>query len=437
MLTSQSQRRVHKASQYNTNNYNLYCIIDSKKILTSPEWEIDRSKVIDCLNELVKRHSVLSSRFAYEGSVLMSRPVANVSIQLETISCDLLDQDTTIQELLKNTTFELHSDSLLMKPFVLVTKDNKESLLIIFHHIVFDGWSSSIFEKEFIKLYNNETLPLLDYSYQDYCVWEQEYLKSSRFQRSLEWWKENCKPNLVNDFPYDSLASSSSYSLVYTQSIQNSLLTEKWKKYITDYKVSSYQLFQIILALTFWCITSQRTIVLNGITTNRPNLKSEKLIGMFVNTVVYPYIIDPDSTFDEFVKQARKLFYQVITHSQVPYEYISSGNPQVMTTTSLEQSLSSSSSSSKLRCTRIPSKFDLSISVEVSDLLSTSPFRGSDQISIQWLYREGMFLEDTIQKLGNVFETVLSLVEPHLELNYIKESIQVSTFFPRYLEIKE
>ena len=143
MLTSYSQRRVYKASQYNTNNYNLYSIIRSENILTSPECVLDHSKILDCLNKLLERHSVLSSTFAYEGLVLVSRPVTSKSIRLETISYELFDRDTTIEELLKNTVFNLHSDSLLMKPFVLVSKGfiNKESLLIIFHHIVFDGWS--------------------------------------------------------------------------------------------------------------------------------------------------------------------------------------------------------------------------------------------------------------------------------------------------------
>jgi hypothetical protein len=148
---------------------------------------------------------------------------------------------------------------------------------------------------------------------------------------------------------------------------------------------------------------------------------------MFVNTIAYPYTIDPSVTFDEFIKQGRKLFYQVITHSQVPYEYISSGNPQVMTTTSLEQSLSSSSevSSSRLSCKRIASKFDLSVTVEVNEA-----------ISIQWIYREGMFLQDTIQKMGNVFETVLRLVDLNSRLEETKESICMSNFFPEYQEIK-
>ena len=60
---------------------------------------------------------------------------------------------------------------------------------------------SSIFEKEFIKLYNNETLPLLDYSYQDYCVWEQEVLKSLLVFKDLSnGGKKIGKPNLVNRF---------------------------------------------------------------------------------------------------------------------------------------------------------------------------------------------------------------------------------------------
>ena len=161
---------------------------------------------------------------------------------------------------------------------------------------------------------------------------------------------------------------------------------------------------------------------------NRPNLKTEKLIGMFVNTIAYPYTIEPKITFDEFIKQGRKLFYQVITHSQVPYEYISSGNPQIMTTTSLEQSLSSSSgsSSSRLSSKRVASKFDLSVSVEVTEA-----------ISIQWIYREGMFREDTIQRIGNVFEKVLRLVDLNSRLKETKESICMSNFFPEYQEVKK
>jgi hypothetical protein len=71
MLTSYSQNRVYKASQHNTSNYNLYCLIGVDKLLRNTDVKLDNNKVISCCVELSKRYNTLSCSFSYKDSKLV------------------------------------------------------------------------------------------------------------------------------------------------------------------------------------------------------------------------------------------------------------------------------------------------------------------------------------------------------------------------------
>ena len=55
-------------------------------------------------------------------------------------------------------------------------------------------------------------------------------------------------------------------------------------------------------------ITRQTKCAIGGVTSGRPNLKYEKLIGMFVNTVMYKYELNEVEIFDDFAKSCKNDF---------------------------------------------------------------------------------------------------------------------------------
>ena len=66
------------------------------------------------------------------------------------------------------------------------------------HHIISDAATFSLIGTEIVEIYskliNNEDIPTKTYSYIDYINSEKEYLKSPRFEKDKEYWKEQLSP---------------------------------------------------------------------------------------------------------------------------------------------------------------------------------------------------------------------------------------------------
>ncbi len=84
-------------------------------------------------------------------------------------------------------------------------------VLLNIHHIISDGWSINLIEKQICKIYskliNNEDISLNEYySYVDFVHEEQKYLKSDRFIKNKNFWREKFK-DISEEFLYKTSSS--------------------------------------------------------------------------------------------------------------------------------------------------------------------------------------------------------------------------------------
>lgn len=68
-------------------------------------------------------------------------------------------------------------------------------VLLNIHHIIADGWSINLIEKQICDIYNNlindkQFEYSCEYSYVDYMERERKYLNSDRFKKNKEFWNE-------------------------------------------------------------------------------------------------------------------------------------------------------------------------------------------------------------------------------------------------------
>src|SRR5262249_34701215 len=73
--------------------------------------------------------------------------------------------------------------------------DTEHVLLVVMHHIVTDGWSAGVLERELGRLYEafaaGRPSPLspLAIQYADYAAWQRAWLSGEVLERQLAWWK--------------------------------------------------------------------------------------------------------------------------------------------------------------------------------------------------------------------------------------------------------
>ena len=80
---------------------------------------------------------------------------------------------------------------------VINSLDNKSALFIDMHHIISDGTSLSIFIDELCKLYNNETLEEIKFTYKDFAEFENKALSSGKLNDAEKYWVSQFE----NDIP--------------------------------------------------------------------------------------------------------------------------------------------------------------------------------------------------------------------------------------------
>ena len=148
---------------------------------------VDASMVEKALTEIARRHEVLRTTFRMRDgqpiqSVAPPAPVILRTTDLRALSEN--ERENVATNLIReefNRRFDLINGP-CWRSFLLQLDDDKFILQVVFHHIIFDGWSIPIFLKELKTLYEDfatrGTSPLaeLPAQYLDFAVGQREWL---------------------------------------------------------------------------------------------------------------------------------------------------------------------------------------------------------------------------------------------------------------------
>ena len=74
--------------------------------------------------------------------------------------------------------------------------NNEQYLLMLWHHIAFDGWSTAIFMNELSHCYHALsqgraiTLAPLEINYRDFALWQRQLLSGDILDKQLSYWQQ-------------------------------------------------------------------------------------------------------------------------------------------------------------------------------------------------------------------------------------------------------
>ncbi len=153
------------------------------------------------INTIVARHESLRTHFGYadgepfqiiESHLSVDMPIEDLSAlseaeQRKQVSAALLSEF--------EQPFDLaHGPLLRMK--LLELGEHSHIFLRTLHHIVSDGWSQAVFNREFMLLYEAyregkaSPLPPLPVQYADFALWQRKWLDQQTIERDLEYWTQ-------------------------------------------------------------------------------------------------------------------------------------------------------------------------------------------------------------------------------------------------------
>ena len=158
---------------------------------------LDKSMLIEALQELIDRHEILRTHFSETGDQrvmpfefsLLERSVEGEAIDRKERVCSI------IEECFETSFGDLSMLPLLRGVLIQLSK-SKFVLSLVFHHILIDALSIPVLLEELARLYNccvskeEENLENLPVQYRHFALWEDARLKRGCFDRAFSYWKK-------------------------------------------------------------------------------------------------------------------------------------------------------------------------------------------------------------------------------------------------------
>ncbi len=118
---------------------------------------------------LIQRHESLRTGFKMAGGEPVQYVLDHAEFEVEWYQAEENDAGLYIRQFIRP--FHLEKPPALRVGLIELQPD-RGILLFDMHHIISDGTSMSVLIKEFIRIYEGETLPPLRIQYKDYAVWQ-------------------------------------------------------------------------------------------------------------------------------------------------------------------------------------------------------------------------------------------------------------------------
>lgn len=239
--------------------------------------------------------------------------------------------------------------------------DGRGGIVPVFHHLISDAWSCSLFITRFINIYvelsnifaNNYSLltthsgvsastqkninnfanlsiddilsefkeiPTFDETpnYSDYITSCNAYKQSNRFIKDKEYWENTFDKS--PDLTYISHNKNSNNSMsrrkkcFFDDSLYAQILD-----YCKDNKCSIYTFFMAIFSIYLAKINSASSAILGTPVLNRSNFKEKNTSGMFVSTVPFKINLDFNNNFKDFLDLVMQTQTSIFRHQKYPY----------------------------------------------------------------------------------------------------------------------
>jgi amino acid adenylation domain-containing protein len=229
--------------------------------------------------------------------------------------------------------FDLSRD-LLLRATLLRLSEEKHVLLITMHHIVSDGWSIGVLIRELSELYRayvhgrEAHLPDVTIQYADFAAWQRRRMSGGALDAGLAYWRrqlENLPPVLElsaevlhsdvapAERDHEAATTISRVDPALRQDLEELSRREETTLFVT--------LLTAFMVLLMRC-TGREDVVIGSPVSGRTRVETERLIGLFLNTLALRAQLTPELTFREAMAVVRRTVLDALEHADVPIERV-------------------------------------------------------------------------------------------------------------------
>ena len=215
----------------------------------------------------------------------------------------------------------------LIRVSLLRQSDDRHVLVIVAHHIVFDGWSRGVLWHELAVGYQAlcqgqpASLPKLAVQYADYAHWQRDRLQEDRLQNQLQYWRQQLngisRLQLPTDRPRPLNRASKGAKRHFILSAELSANLKLLSHY---HGATLFMTLMAVFQTLLHRYTSQDDIAIGCPVAGRNRSEVENLIGFFLNILVFRTDICGEESFVELLERVRQVCLGAYAHQDLPFE---------------------------------------------------------------------------------------------------------------------
>ena len=297
--------------------------------------EVNHAALTAAFNRIFERHEVLRTTFhQFQGQPMQTirahRPFSLTVEDLSELSAE--QREARVRQLAIDEgqrVFNLTHGSFLAVRLLRLERTH-HVLLLTLHHIVADGWSLGVLQRELASLYASycgqpsPPLPDLPIQYVDFAQWERDALRGAALESQLGYWLGQLTPlpqplQLPTDRPRPAEQTFRGRRLgIELQGPLRDQLKQSGQRHGATLFMVLLGAFQLLLGR----YAGQDDIVVGSPIANRNRREIEDLIGFFANSLALRTDLSGNPTFDALLAQVRETMLGAYANQDVPFDML-------------------------------------------------------------------------------------------------------------------
>ncbi|WP_018690923.1 non-ribosomal peptide synthetase [Algicola sagamiensis] len=364
-------------------------------------------------NQVIDSHPVLKTVYRQHQG-LAYQHILNQQVHIQTHAVtDISILNETVAKHIKQP-FDLENEPSIRLHHYQV--EDKAYLLILWHHIGFDGWSVDLFFSDLSLAYQGKEIVNTQVQYADYAVWQKEMLSGEHQEEIRHYWQQQLADltslTLPQDYqrPNQQSYEGRDFNLTFNSELSNAL-----RHLAAQQETTLYTVLLSAFYTTLSLVSGQDDIVIGTPSDNREHPDTQSMVGFFVNSLPLRAQVAHQQTVTEMIQQVHHVVTQGKLHQALPFEKLvqmlnierdPSRHPVYQVMFDLESfggqndDITLPFEAKNLLVQNdlyTPAKFDLSLSV----------FDNQENLSANFNFATSLFKVETIARLANVYQRVL------------------------------
>ncbi|MCP5049095.1 MAG: amino acid adenylation domain-containing protein, partial [bacterium] len=291
----------------------------------------DRDRLVTAINRMVSRHDVLRTSFEMVKGEPMQRINEADTLGLIIDYAEEVFQGPSTAQYTGLIESFIRPYNLSRAPLFRVKLSRlhpDEYLLVIdMHHIITDFASMEILIRDLMQAYQHDGAdetqePANSIQYRDYTVWQQEVITENRLKEQETFWLERFSGNIpALDFPTD-------YPRPQIQSDAGDRFNIDADKELTLKlnllaRGTGTTLYMVLLAaynVLLSKFTGQEDIIVSAPIENRPDIRLDNVVGIFLNTLSFRNNPQKTKPFDTFLEEVKETVVKSFENQDYPFE---------------------------------------------------------------------------------------------------------------------